>query len=842
VKLTLRMLTVAPIAFVSPFAASVAFAETGVAPAVAKPAAAEAAPAAEAPRKTNAEAVFSTGVAKGRDRLDSATSTSALRGDEIQKLGARSLADILRNIPGIRTESSTGDGNSSYTIRGLPLASGGSKFMQIEEDGLPVLEFGDFFNVASDIFIRADFNLAAVEAIRGGSASTFASNSPGGVINLISKTGDVAGGSIQLSTGLGYDTKRVDFDYGAPISDTLRFHIGGFYRAGEGQRDVGFSSAYRGGQLKFNITKKLGGDDYIRLSGKYLDDRSPQYLPGPVRITGTDDKPVYASFANFDVRRDSVLSTYIPNVITLDGNNGPTSIPLSKGMDAKVLSVGLEAQFTVAGWTITERGRFSKISGGTTRDLVANIYSGSALPASLGGGTGRFSYATGPLTGRAITNLGAINGNGLVVATSLNRVDASALDNFTNDVRANRAFALGKGELTVTGGVYKSIQQLESDWLYGNVLQDAAGGGKSALINYTNAAGVAQSQDGYLGFNRSGNTAFFRRKYDVQYDVTAPYGSVNYRFGRIAIGGSVRYDIGKVSGQIYGADLGDGRVGIMPFDFNGNGVISVAESKTAFTPLTRPAPVDYDYHYLSYSTGINFRVAEPFAIFARYSRGARANADKVLFSDKVSMTDGSMANSADGFDIVKQLEGGFKYRNSALTVNVTGFLAKTEDTNVQAGAITTDRKYRAYGVEAEAGYRTGPFSVTGGVTYTRATLVSDRLNAAVAGMVPRRQPDFIFAARPQFDIRKVTVGANVIGTTGSYTQDANQLRLPGYTIVNAFVQFRPLDRVQLMINANNLFDKLAMIEVTQTAVPANGIGVGRAVNGRTVLASLRLDF
>jgi outer membrane receptor protein involved in Fe transport len=211
-----------------------------------------------AARPATTEAVFSTGVARGRDRLDSATSTSALRQNEIQLLGARSLADIIRNIPGIRTESSTGDGNSAYTIRGLPLASSGSKYMQIQEDGLPVLEFGDFFNVASDIFIRADFNLAAVEAIRGGSSSTFASNSPGGVINLLSRTGDVKGGAVQLTTGLDYETTRLDFDYGAPISDTLRFHVGGFYRTGEGPRNVGYN-AFEGGQLKFNLTKTITG-------------------------------------------------------------------------------------------------------------------------------------------------------------------------------------------------------------------------------------------------------------------------------------------------------------------------------------------------------------------------------------------------------------------------------------------------------------------------------------------------------------------------------------------------------------------------------------------------------
>jgi outer membrane receptor protein involved in Fe transport len=837
VKKFYLLLTAAPLALATPAMAKLA--PVATASASASGTEQEAAPktaATEAP----AEELFSTGVAKGRDRLDSATSTSALKHGEIEKLGARSLAEILRNIPGIRTESSTGDGNSNYTIRGLPLASGGTKFMQIEEDGLPVVEFGDFFNVASDIFIRADFNLSAVEAIRGGSASTFASNSPGGVINLISRTGDVEGGAIQLTTGLDYDTKRLDFDYGGKISDSLRFHFGGFYRTGEGQRHVGFN-AYQGGQLKFNVTKQFTGG-YIRISGKYLDDRTPQYLPGPIQITGTNADPHYASFANFDAKKDSVLSRNIASFPTLDGNNQPIRVSMSDGLRGVVKAIGLESQFEVAGWSVTERARYSKISGNTIRDLVANIYAGNALPASLGAGTGTLTYANGPNAGQVITAAGNINGNGLIGATSLSKIDIHALDNFTNDVRATRVFKLGRGELTVTGGAYKSLQNLHTDWLYSNITQDLAGGGNSSLINYTNAAGVAQSQDGFLGFTRSGTTGFFRRTYDLQYDVTAPYGSVNYHIGKIAIGGSIRYDIGKVRGQVYGVDLGGGRSGTVSYDFNGDGKISVPETKTAFIPITAPGPVHYDYHYLSYSAGVNFRVSEPLALFARYSRGARANADKILFSSKIDNTDGSLPDSGDGYDIVTQTEGGLKFRKSGITFNVTAFLANTEDTNVQAGAVTTDRNYRAYGAEFEAGYQHGPFAIAAGLTYTHAEIVNDRLNTAVAGMVPRHQPKFIFEATPQYVTRTFTVGANVVGTTGSYAQDINLLKMPGYTVVNPFVQFRPVERVQLMLNANNVFDTLGLIEISQTTVPTNGVGWGRAANGSTITASLRYDF
>ncbi|MFX8633163.1 hypothetical protein ABTM26_19440, partial [Acinetobacter baumannii] len=89
------------------------------------------------------------------------------------------------------------------------------------------------------------------------------SNSPGGVINLISKTGEQEGGALQLAAGLDHDLRRADFDYGAPLGGGWRFHVGGFYREGEGPRHVGYS-AFQGGQVKFNVTRQFA-NGYVRL-------------------------------------------------------------------------------------------------------------------------------------------------------------------------------------------------------------------------------------------------------------------------------------------------------------------------------------------------------------------------------------------------------------------------------------------------------------------------------------------------------------------------------------------------------------------------------------------------
>jgi outer membrane receptor protein involved in Fe transport len=794
--------------------------------------------------KAKDEAVFSTGVAKGRSPLDSATSTSALRADDIEVLGARSLGEVLRNIPGIRAEYAVGEGNANYSIRGLPLSGTGSKYVQLQEDGLPVLEFGDMYQFGSDMFLRADLNLAQIETIRGGSASTFASNSPGGVINLISKTGDVEGGAVAATYGFNYGEKRLDADYGMKLSDTLRMHIGGFYREGEGPRDVGYT-AFKGGQLKANLTKTFD-NGYVRVHGKYLNDHTPAYLFVPIRVTGTNADPTFTAPANFNLKTDSLLSKYVAGVTTMDGDNNLAQDDVRTGQHAVVKSVGLDAQFDVRGWTISEKFRFSDIGGANLaiRPIAANL--AQTYTTLYGGAGGVLSYATGPLAGQTVAPA-SLNGNGLLTNSLQLDTKINSLDNVTNDIRASRVWEVAGGNLTTTVGFYAASQDYDVDLSFLNILTSVGGDGETVLMNIRSAAGVPYTQDGYLAY---GLGATYHRAYDMNYKVGAPYASVNYHLGRVAVGGSLRYDMGKVEGTLYGAELGGGRVGTTSFDVNRNGVISTAETKVAILPLGQPGNVDYDYDYLSYSAGVNFRIAEPMAVFARYSRGGRASADKILFTPAVNYATGKLVNSESAYDTVKQAELGFKYRAGGVTFNVTGFSAKTGERNVQInsaadGTIRVEnivRGYKAKGVELEAIVRHGPFSVNAGATYTDAQITSDVLHPEYKGFKPRHQADLIYSVTPQLDLGMASAGFNVIGTTDSYAQDTNQLKLPGYTLVNAFVQVRPTDRVQLMLNVNNVFNELALADVEQATIPASGVVLGRAYNGRTISGTLRYGF
>ncbi len=95
---------------------------------------------------------------------------------------------------------------------------------------------------------------------------------------------------------------------------------------------------------------------------------------------------------------------------------------------------------------------------------------------------------------------------------------------------------------------------------------------------------------------------------------------------------------------------------------------------------------------------------------------------------------------------------------------------------------------------------------------------------------------------PQITTERFSVGASVVGTTGSYATAANTLKVPGFTTTNAFVQVRPMDRVTLSLDASNLFDVIAITAVDDAVIPATGVVRGHVLNGRTVAASVRFDF
>ncbi len=759
------------------------------------------------------EEVIVTGTASPVTQLESSVSISSVNMDEIANFAPRSAAEIFRNIPGIRAEATGGEGNANISVRGLPVASGGAKFLQLQEDGLPVVQFGDIAFGNADIFVRADANVARVESIRGGSASTFASNSPGGIINMISKTGEQAGGSFALSKGVDFDQTRADFAYGAPLGNDWSFHLGGFLREGSGPRDPGYK-ATMGGQIKANLGRTFEGG-FVRFYLKHLDDRSIGYLPMPMRPNGD-------SLPGFDALSDTPHSVYLLHNLGVDQNGNRRTSDVAEGMHPITTAVGGEFSFELGeGFTLTDKFRKTSIGGRFVSPFPADVGSAQTVADSVGGTGSRLEYANGPMAGQAI-NPNSLNGNGLAMRIHLFDVELNDLGSFTNDVKLSKEL----DNMTFNVGLYSAQQAIKTSWLWNSYLMEVKGD-NAALLNVRDKNGALMTENGLIAYGVPfwGNCC--TRYYGGEYSIEAPYAAMEVKWDQFTLDASVRHDSGSATGSYMGA------VQRPDVDMNNDGKISAPEKSVSFVDAAHPNPINYDWSYSSFSLGGTYLIADNLSVFGRVSKGGRANADRLLFGPNV-LPDGSLLDESAAVDEVKQIETGVKYKGDNYTLYVTGFFAQTQEQNYEATTQKFfNREYEARGLEVESHLSLGGFSLDSSLTYTQAEIVKDPLNPATVGHTPRRQPDFLYSFTPAYTLGNLNLGANLIGVTSSFAQDNNELEFDGYTQVNAFVNYQLTDNLSLSLNVNNLFDTVGITEAEEGVVPDNGVIRARSINGRS---------
>ena len=122
--------------------------------AAAAPALAQQAPA--APQEADGlEVVIVTASGGNRTQINSSVSVTTVNAQAIADFKPSSESELLRMIPGIQVSGTAGPGgNSNIAVRGLPVATGGSPFVQIQEDGLPTVLFGDIQFGNNDYWTR----------------------------------------------------------------------------------------------------------------------------------------------------------------------------------------------------------------------------------------------------------------------------------------------------------------------------------------------------------------------------------------------------------------------------------------------------------------------------------------------------------------------------------------------------------------------------------------------------------------------------------------------------------------------------------------------------------------
>ncbi len=793
-----------------------------------------------------------TASAGNKSQIDSAVSVTSVDAKMIEAFKPSSEAEVFRMIPGIQVPGTSGPGgNSNIAVRGLPVATGGSPFVQLQEDGLPTVLFGDIQFGNNDYWTRFDASVERLESVRGGSAATFASQAPGAVINYISHTGREAGGFIQLNKGINFDENKVDFRYGAPINDTLRFHVGGYYKIGKGPlgADYNVSKSF---QVKGNITQEFDeGKGYFRLLFKAADTQEPNYTGSPAlaTINGLNVSNIQP-FPGFDGRDSSNYSTLNRNTIILN-RAGTLERAKLDGITTKALSMGGQFHYELSdALTIDNNFRGTKMSGGFASPFLNVAPSAGIVGSVVNGATvASIRYASGPRAGQVFTD--QYVDNNVNVRTNIRDIGSLA-----NDLALTGNFDAGFAKITARGGFFYMRQDIAMDWHVNKSLREVSGNNPSQLDLF-NAAGNKITQEGISGYNNNWGDCC-ARDYDLSYTNTAPFIGLDLDADMFALDASVRFDSVKAKGS--------GRAGGAEFNVTSGGVVIPA--------ITSNGPLEvlnYRRSYVSWTAGGLFKASNDLSLFVRASRGGRFNADRQTFGGKFTSSGGLCTGAqatagtngcrADGVtpsvDFVKQYEIGLKNRGDLLGGRYTAELTLLKGNFKQstfelsatrcpggAGGCVIDARFKSSGAEFFGTYQNGGFSLVTNATYSRAKKSGvDATGTPTPFVRAPNLPNLTYTVSANYDIAEiVTIGLNTTGQTEA-TDDAGR-KYPGGAVFGGVVRVRPIKNIELGIQAYNLFNKfdlrgnggVADASVTPTVI------TGAPAIGRTVTGSVKFIF
>ncbi len=777
--------------------------------------------------------VVVTSSSTAKSKMRSSVSVTDVDQDAVKDFGARTEAEVLMLIPGIRTEATAGPGgNANISVRGLPISSGGSKYVQIQEDGLPSVQFGDMMFSNNDYWTRFDNNVDSIQTLRGGSSAVFASHAPGAVINYMSKTGKEAGGSIGLTRGLNYDETRLDLDKGGRLSEDTYYHVGGYFRDGEGARKAA-PGALHGYQVKANFTKEFNGTKgYVRLNLKALDEHAP--TTPQTFLTAASNNGVLSGFGlarGFNGLYDSQYSKFNSSFPAMDPVTGQiSSSSLTNGITSKSKSVGFEFHNELNnGFTVDNKFRVSQNAGA----FQTQFWDVKTLSSALGGiaGASYAKYLNGPQAGAVVTdaNLAA----GLVSTGGAINVQTPDMGNFVNDFSVSKAFNLDNGsKLNAKAGLFYSRQNVVQKWSISTRVVEAAYNG--AVIDVYNANNAALTNQGLTGYNNSWG-ADSAKNINEQFTTTAPYLGLNLETGNWDLDAGIRNESFRGYGY---ADVGAPGPVV-------NGLTT--------TLATNRILADYKLNYNNYSVGANYRLNKDASVFGRYSLGHRAISDRLLTTTNNFNAYGGLAAGAGDVAVapVAQLEFGTKTRGNLgsgrYALSATYFHSTTKEfdydptRNIQRdGPYLRELGYKADGVEFESGVSFGNFAVNANAVYSDESFTKNTASSTYLGKTPAGSAKWRYTISPRYALGDAVVGASFRGVGKMYLNDANTASVGGHYIVSAFVNYDFGNGMIGSLNVNNLFNKLYPSS-TAGQISGNYWGAG-VETGRTVSATLRYKF
>jgi len=751
--------------------------------------------------------------ASERRRAEASYAITTLTADALRLQAPLSTAEVFKAIPGFWVEASGGEASNNVRTRGIP--TDGYSSVTIQEDGLTIQHDGGLGWLNADQSFRLDETIGRVEAVRGGPASIFASNSPGGTVNFITRqAGDTAEGLIKATVG-DYGMYRGDFWYGAPLGDGWGLTVGGFYRSDEGVRSPGFTQN-QGGQIRVGLSRDFERGRF-ELNVKQIDDNIGFLLPVPLTFNGSGDVAEVPGFdGNF-----GTLAGPDNRLVSFRNVNGPFGFDLGRGTDVNLTAITAKLDLEIGdGWRLqnTARYRTSDIvrnglfPTGSIETATARLNSlrTAALAAYPGATDLQYRYAT---SGAAFDPLTA-NGNGLVVSGNLLSVSVP-LDEFTNDLRFVKTFDLGGQAHDVAFGVYVSNYSYDYDRFMATANLEVRDQARRLDIVAVNATGAIVGRVTENGFLRYGSL-FDNATIDAR--STAFYASDEWQVTpELRIDAGIRHERIDFTGSVEGKQTVD------------LGVVGTLADNQVITGTGAFTPIDRDFDGTSWTLGANYQFARRAGVFGRYTETVRLPAP--------SEFQGSAADALRT-DIrktpVKMLEAGFKWQSDLFDVYATAFQTKFENIrfndsvfNSTTNSFTTRVAYgdtNTVGLELEGIIRPVEWAdLSAALSWQNPEYDTFRFTENVGGVPTVRD----FGGNQLIRVPKVGArmvpGLNLLGDSlrielpveyysERFADVANSQPLEAYTVVNLNLRWNINDSVAFSVAGANLTNEIGLTE------------------------------
>ena len=828
--------------------------------------AAEPAPAADAATSGDTlEEVVVTASAGDKSKLNTSTSISSITTEQIQNFDATSTAELYRLIPGIQVAGTQGDGgNSNIGVRGLRTPTGGSPFVQVQEDGLPTVLFGDIQFGNNDYWTHPMPTDERIEAIRGGTASTLASQAIGAVLNHISYTGRNEGGYVELEKGLGYDYTKFNFRLGGHLNDTTYYNLGGYYDVGRGiqNADYNVSNSYA---VKGNITRELdGGKGYVRLLFKAADTQEPSYN-GCVSSASKSGNSVGGLGPSpwCDGRNQAAgYSALNGSALFPDVSGNLARQPLN-GILTHEHWVQMQTHYDYGnGLTIDDNARIARMGG----QFNVQFYGAGPTAGAIGAGESLI-YANGPKAGQLFTD--PYVSSSASVHTNMNH-----MDHIANDLSGTFKTESGAAKIDLKLGYLYYSQRIAEDWHSNSSINEAHGSTPAELdlVDGLNGTGNLLCVGGQCAFNGGWNQQF-----DATFTNNAPYLDVNLDIGKLNLDASVREEFFHGSGYAQGSSghpLGyvpptldaNGNV-INPGNPDGTGIDVVQTDPRSGQQVTTHVRQIYGYdnpieainfgeRATNWSFGALYKLTPDLSVFARASHGTRFNADRLTrstpsyFAGNGELSAAGLANAAFP---VKQYELGLKSRGDLFgghyTTELTAFYSTYSISSQEISASncfivlgigdghtpTTciiAGQYKDKGLELFATYKHHGWNLLLSSTYDKSTVAQSQKAAYKRSP---NIPDLTYTGEVSYDIvSKAELGLSFNGQSSILGGDGEY---PATMILGAFIKYRPMDNLQLGLAVYNLTDSFAapggagLIGGSNNTLVNAGVAQGRAIKG-----------